>query len=86
MLAGRGDDRWDLETDGCPKSHELGTFAQSLVPYLGTRTWDGQRTRSLLLERAMMRDDEPGLLWEAVQLYEAHEDGAFARAREVLDG
>jgi hypothetical protein len=86
LLAGRSDEPWDLDVDGCPQAHVLGSFAQSLVPYVGTRTFEGVRTRSLLLERAMARDEAPELLWEAVQLYEAHEDGAFGRAREVLDG
>lgn len=73
----------NLDTDGCPWAFVLSRFGQSLLRYLGTRTWEGQRHRSLLLERRMLRDEHDAdaeLLWEAVSLYEAHEDGAYAQA------
>lgn len=70
----------DIETDGCPWSWVLSRFAQSAMPYVGHRGWTAPRQNSLLFERAMLRGEEdPGLLFEAVQLYQAHEDGAYAQ-------
>jgi hypothetical protein len=76
----------DLDTEGCPMSWVLSPFAQSILPFLGSRDWEGHRQRSPLLERAMHGEDDPELLWSMVQYYEAHEDGAFGLGKRLLDG
>lgn len=75
----------DLDTDGCPLAWVLSRFAQWLMPFVGERDWDHQWSRSLLLEQASR---EPGfeVLYEAVRLYQAHVDGAYALGRSKLHG
>lgn len=87
-LARRDEDLgFDLEADGCPNSYVLSAFAGSVLPYVGQRGWDSPRQQSLLFERLMRTDDEdPGLIFDAVELYQAHEDGAYARGKDMVDG
>lgn len=79
----------DLEAYGCPWSWVLSEQAESLRPYLGTRTWEGHRSRSLLLEREVVHGGDSGraeLLWNAVQTYERLEDRAYVMAQKAANG
>lgn len=77
----------DLDAFGCPWSWVLSGQARALGAYIGTRTWDGQRARSLLLEREVMHGDQgtAELLWSAVQTYERLEDRAYVAAQRASE-
>ena len=75
----------DLETEGCPWSWVLSEFAQSVVPFVGHRGWSTPWQNSMLFERVMLRaEEDPSLLFDAVQMYQAHADGAYAQAEGAL--